>query len=455
MKATQADAIAFGLPKSSALSSATLSSSSTQTLSTIRIQGNKSTQTELPNVIIASVVTSDCHLPLVQIKIKKFTFNLLIDSGSSISLFDHTLFNSIKADIPYHPLSRQVNIVTINSSVQFSGSVEFGFKIDKHHFKQTFYLTPLNPQSQFVGILGFDFIQKFNIILHPKEKFLMYHNCKIDLLNPAQELSVDSRDTIEKVNHNTSMSNDKISKSATSQTSLTNIPLSSNKQSVVKLSHKVLIPAHGSMFLDVSTEDLGEISHFLFQPFSINPLLSIQPSIHVTPSQKSHIVKFQIFASSSAYHELHLNKSCIVGTTELIEAPNENVNDNNDADNSTDTLTQCVNFITPSPEILDKRKSQLSSTDFKLDHLNSKQKDKILHLLMSNSAAFSKSLETLGHTDRVQPQLEFTSEYPRKVLPLPIPHYLQNEALSQINELLASRYNSKIRHSMELSHVIS
>lgn len=84
--------------------------------------------------------------------------------------------------------------------MQFSGSVEFSFKIDKHHFKQHFYLTSLSPQSKFVGILGFDFIQKFNIILHPKEQFCMYNQNKIMLTSHAQNETSDSNVPEENLN---------------------------------------------------------------------------------------------------------------------------------------------------------------------------------------------------------------------------------------------------------------
>ncbi|GBM41715.1 Uncharacterized protein K02A2.6 [Araneus ventricosus] len=94
------------------------------------------------------------------------------------------------------------------------------------------------------------------------------------------------------------------------------------------------------------------------------------------------------------------------------------------------------NLITPSENILKKRKDELSETDFKLEHLTSDQKQLLLETLLDRSAAFSKSLKTIGCTDRVIPTFNFRSHNPIKTLPFEIPHAFQGTIKEELNELI-------------------
>lgn len=51
--------------------------------------------------------------------------------------------------------------------------------------------------------------------------------------------------------------------------------------------------------------------------------------------------------------------------------------------------------------------------------------------------AFS-SLRSMGDTDRITPEICFTSDYPIKTLPFPIPQALQAEAKKQLKEMEAA-----------------
>ncbi|GBO43616.1 Retrovirus-related Pol polyprotein from transposon 412 [Araneus ventricosus] len=77
-----------------------------------------------------------------------------------------------------------------------------------------------------------------------------------------------------------------------------------------------------------------------------------------------------------------------------------------------------------------------SDQDFKLEHLTSDQKDLLLETLLDRSAAFSKSLKTIGCTDRVIPTFNFRSHNPIKTLPFEIPHAIQGTIKEELNELI-------------------
>ncbi|GBM61901.1 Retrovirus-related Pol polyprotein from transposon 412 [Araneus ventricosus] len=94
------------------------------------------------------------------------------------------------------------------------------------------------------------------------------------------------------------------------------------------------------------------------------------------------------------------------------------------------------NLITPSEDILKRRKDELSETDFKLEHLTSDQKQLLLETLLDRLAAFSNSLKTIGCTDRVIPTFNFRSHNPIKTLPFEIPHAIPDTIKEELNELI-------------------
>ncbi|GBO35237.1 hypothetical protein AVEN_210379-1 [Araneus ventricosus] len=94
------------------------------------------------------------------------------------------------------------------------------------------------------------------------------------------------------------------------------------------------------------------------------------------------------------------------------------------------------NLITPSEDILKRIKDEPSETVFMLEHLTSDQKQLLLETLLDRSAAFSKSLKTIGCTDRVIPTFNFRSHNPIKTLPFEIPHAIQGTIKEELNELI-------------------
>ena len=72
------------------------------------------------------------------------------------------------------------------------------------------------------------------------------------------------------------------------------------------------------------------------------------------------------------------------------------------------------------------------------------EKNKLYTLLKENFQAFSRSLMTLGHTDMVEPEIHFTTNYPIKALPFPISHALQEKTKKQIDEMTEAGIIEKI-----------
>ncbi|GBL95885.1 Retrovirus-related Pol polyprotein from transposon 412 [Araneus ventricosus] len=130
---------------------------------------------------------------------------------------------------------------------------------------------------------------------------------------------------------------------------------------------------------------------------------------------------------------IHFNKGQVFG--EATPSFLLNANDKNICGSPNDNTPMC-NLITPSEDILKRRKDELSETDFKLEHLTSDQKQLLLETLLDRSTAFSKSLKTIGCTARVIPTFNFRSHNPIKTLPFEIPHAIQGTIKEELNELI-------------------
>ena len=135
-----------------------------QTAHPIKISSNADTQTEncIVNKDFLYSVNGDVHnLPLVNVSISKNTFNFLIDTGSSVSFISQNLFNQLKQNLTYKHLATNVSLTTVNSKVHFSACIQTSIKIKNKSYRHNFYLVNIPLSSEFVGILGFDFVNKY------------------------------------------------------------------------------------------------------------------------------------------------------------------------------------------------------------------------------------------------------------------------------------------------------
>lgn len=95
-----------------------------------------------------------------------------------------------------------------------------------------------------------------------------------------------------------------------------------------------------------------------------------------------------------------------------------------------------MQFIQADSENLLPRKQDLTVNDFDLKHLNDEQKQKLSELHLNNFAACSKSVKTLGCTDRIQPKITLRNHNPIKALPLTIPQSLLDNVITELDELV-------------------
>ena len=107
---------------------------------------------------------------------------------------------------------------------------------------------------------------------------------------------------------------------------------------------------------------------------------------------------FKIHIQNSWNKTVHLNKGSKLG--EIYEIEDIKIpNTANEENKTNQIMSQSVNLLQASPEVLDLRKKELCPADFELTHLNENERSHILQLLLKNYNAFSKSLKSLGHTE--------------------------------------------------------
>ncbi|GBO25309.1 hypothetical protein AVEN_162729-1, partial [Araneus ventricosus] len=345
-------------------------------------------------------VYDENFLPTIKVKFGNNYYVMLIDSGSSVSLLTMSAYNDIKCDTKTRLLSRNVMIHTVNSQLSFSCCSEISFKIDQHHFKNPFYVANFK-QSTFAGILGYDFLSKNNVIIDTKNGCAKFDNFQAKFISP-----------------------DCYPKMTNCHTIIDN---------TVILQSKMILQPQESSIVKLCLKNTGEnISEIFFQPTISSHDIEIHPALHTVKNSC-----FPTVIRNLGNTAIHFNKGQVFGeaTPSFLLKTNENANDKNICGSPNNNTPMC-NLITPSEDILKKRKDELSETDFKLEHLNSDQKQLLLETLLDRSAAFSKSLKTIGCTDRVIPTFNFRSHNPIKTLPFEIPHAIQGTIKEELNELI-------------------
>lgn len=335
--------------------------------------------------------------------------NILIDSGSSVSILCKSFFDNVKHKIKYKRLGTNVQISTVNSCVVFDACAEISFQINRQYFKHPFYIVSLENQSNFQAILGYEFMTRFQVKLTPQENNITIKDKEIPLLN------------IIKDSDNSNMISQNIN---------------SNECTRARLNRKCVIQPGEQVYATFITDNLPNSKFFLFEPKFNNENIECDPAIfsqdrYSEDEYKCVNIKHEeypfVIRNISTDQIVHINKNQDIGEI----CSNIQIEENHELNKNQEYL----NLIEASAETLKKRKEELKSADFNLSHLSESQQKILLNLLMSNYPAFSKSLFTLGHTDKVIPRISLINKFPIRTLPFPIPQALQAEALQQLTEL--------------------
>lgn len=389
----------------------------------------------------------------------------LLDTGSSISLMSKEVFDGIKNKIKYRFLGRTISISTINSQVQFRGCADISFKINKQHFRHNIYLSTISENSPFTAILGYDFISKYNILIFPDNGccklgneiiYFNNHKPKSNQILPeafTNTLEIENISIEEKENDEILESSELTKfidakpfvprKEETKSTILLNVLLSEKMtigpgqqvygQAHVKLPQNFLnrdiifnpriddhkIKAHSALYHFHADGDRDK--------YLTEPKAQTQP----LPSDNEKFAKsvnIYIYMENLLDTEVRINKNYQLGSIDEVEAtdPDKDQNEN----------LEIINVITANTDTIKLREKEFKEAKINLEHLEEKQQQQLYSLLEENYQAFSGSLKSLGHTDVIVPEIKFTTDYPIKALPFPVPQALHKEVKNQIDEMV-------------------
>ena len=391
------------------------------------------------NHIICSTYDSVCNLPYIKIKCKDQYMTTLIDTGSTLSLIDSGTLQAIKKDIQYKYLASRVHISTINSVVDFTGCIMLSFKIDKLFFQHQFYITDIHNES-FEVILGFDFIKKHSVSITPSFNSILIKDVRIPFIGNheqgncnylvqginaihAEKSSTQTTHMSDFANTNTNQLHEQ-DPSGRNAVGIGKIQVEEPNYS--KNFTKAVIQPNSMTYVKVKY--LSEpTEYFLFLPTFNSKELVFHTSIHALSNIKENF--FLIAVQNKANYVVHLNKNAVLG--KLINIDKEDIEEY-----TFGSEEHFCNLIKASKETIQKRIDELSPSDFDLTHLNEQQQQIMKEMLCKKAQVFSKSLKTLGHTDLVEPHINLLQAHPLKALPFPVPQALEQEALTQIQEMI-------------------
>ncbi|GFY42935.1 hypothetical protein TNIN_142231 [Trichonephila inaurata madagascariensis] len=135
-------------------------------------------------------------LPIVEANSQGCRFNILIDSGASVSLLSNSLFETIKNKL-MKPLEISVQIRAVNGgNVEIEGCYKIYIWLwEVFIVRKSFFITRQELNVSYKAILGFDFIKLRNEMLDTQFNCLRVADCCIPFAdNKISMLSNHSRD---------------------------------------------------------------------------------------------------------------------------------------------------------------------------------------------------------------------------------------------------------------------
>ncbi|GBN54159.1 Retrovirus-related Pol polyprotein from transposon 17.6 [Araneus ventricosus] len=137
--------------------------------------------------------------------------------------------------------------------------------------------------------------------------------------------------------------------------------------------------------------------------------------------------RFHTIIENNTNKVIHVRKNTIMGKLSTFDV--------NDIMSPSESEIYQINNLNLN-EIHKMRRDELLKSDFKLDHLNDKDKKDMQELLLKNYKVFSKSYKTLGETSAVIPEFFLLHNFPLQTKPYSIPLMAKKYAQQEINNLL-------------------
>ncbi|GBO39302.1 hypothetical protein AVEN_37050-1 [Araneus ventricosus] len=344
--------------------------------------------------------------------------------GANVSLIQPHIVDQIKTKTKVEYISRMVRIKTIdNTVVPYMSAINLKFKIKKKWFSNQFFVT-LNPWNvHYHAILGYDFLQRNKVVIDTVNKQLLVGNQKFDFEENSptnvysettdcdiSESDKNKKENFEQINNNFG---EKVDVSEETFHSLN-----------VKIANNITVQPFSTEIINLKVpKNISKNKDLIFIPKKNKLGYLINESLNVPTNANL----FHTIIENNTNKVIHVRKNTIMGKLSTFDV--------NDIMSPSEFEIYQINNLNLN-EIHKMRRDELLKSDFKLDHLNDKDKKDMQDLLLKNYKVFSKSYKTLGETSAVIPEFSLLHNFPLQTKPYSIPLMAKKYAQQEINNLL-------------------
>ncbi|GBM41998.1 Retrovirus-related Pol polyprotein from transposon 17.6 [Araneus ventricosus] len=344
--------------------------------------------------------------------------------GANVSLIQPHIVDQIKTKTKVEYISRMVRIKTIdNTVVPYMSAINLKFKIVNKWFSNQFFVT-LNPwNAQYHAILGYDFLQRNKVVIDTENKQLLVGNKKFDFEeNSPTNVCSDTTDC----DISESDKNKKESFEQINNNFLTKVDVSEETFHAlnVKIANNITVQPFSTEIINLKVpKNISKNKDLIFIPKKNKLGYLINESLNVPTNANL----FHTIIENNTNKVIHVRKNTIMGKLSTFDV--------NEIMSPSDSEIYQINNLNLN-EIHKMRRDELLKSDFKLDHLNDKDKKDMQELLLKNYKVFSKSYKTLGETSAVIPEFSLLHNFPLQTKPYSIPLIAKKYAQQEINNLL-------------------
>ncbi|GBL81506.1 Retrovirus-related Pol polyprotein from transposon 17.6 [Araneus ventricosus] len=317
-----------------------------------------------------------------------------------------------------------VRIKTIdNTVVPYMSAINLKFKIEKKWFSNQFFVTLNSWNAQYHAILGYDFLQRNKVVIDTVNKQLLVGNQKFDFEenSPTNVCSETTDYDISESDKNKKESFEQINNNFGEKG---NVSEETFHALNVKIYNNITVQPFSTEIINLKVpKNIAKNKDLIFIPKKNKLGYLINESLNVPTNANL----FHTIIENNTNKVIHVRKNTIMGKLSTFDV--------NDIMSPSESEIYQINNLNLN-EIHKMRRDELLKSDFKLDHLNDKDKKDMQDLLLKNYKVFSKSYKTLGETSAVIPEFSLLHNFPLQTKPYSIPLMAKKYAQQEINNLL-------------------
>ncbi|GBO44515.1 Transposon Tf2-6 polyprotein [Araneus ventricosus] len=344
--------------------------------------------------------------------------------GANVSLIQPHIVDQIKTKTKVEYISRMVRIKTIdNTVVPYMSAINLKFKIEKKWFSNQFFVTLNSWNAQYHAILGYDFLQRNKVVIDTVNKQLLVGNQKFDFEenSPTNVCSETTDCDISESDKNKKESFELINNNFGEKVDVSEETFHALN---VKIANNITVQPFSTEIINLKVpKNISKNKDLIFIPKKNKLGYLINESLNVPTNANL----FHTIIENNTNKIIHVRKNTIMGKLSTFDV--------NDIMSSSESEIYQINNLNLN-EIHKMRRDELLKSDFKLDHLNDKDKKDMQDLLLKNYKVFSKSYKTLGETSAVIPEFSLLHNFPLQTKPYSIPLMAKKYAQQEINNLL-------------------